>query len=82
MSLSETMHELEQLIPYTWRKQSDYDVVLEDLAKYVDSFKERFLDCARYDALMEGPKFKGYNHSSLDRLRREYEYDLFGRVRE
>jgi hypothetical protein len=35
--------------------------------------REAFLDCCEYDAMMEGPRFKGYNRSALDRLRRKYE---------
>lgn len=26
-------------------------------------------ECAQYDATMEGPRFKGWNRSALDRLR-------------
>ncbi len=28
---------------------------------------EEFVDAAQYDAMMEGPKFKGWNRSQLDR---------------
>ena len=34
---------------------------------------EEWRECAKYDALMEGPKFKGWDRSALDRLRRKYE---------
>jgi hypothetical protein len=34
---------------------------------------QALLDCALYDATMEGPAFKGWNRSSLDRLRKRYE---------
>ena len=29
-------------------------------------------ECARYDQLMEGPQFKGWNRSELDRCRKKY----------
>lgn len=34
--------------------------------------REAIRDCAQYDATMEGPKFKGWNRSALDRLRKQY----------
>jgi len=41
--------------------------------KGLEEAAQEFLDCVQYDAAMEGPKFKGYNRSSLDRLREKYE---------
>ena len=38
----------------------------------------QYKNCARYDALMEGPKFKGWNVSYLNRLREKYEVALAG----
>lgn len=38
--------------------------------------REALLDCAQSDATMEGPAFKGWNRSSLDRLRAKYERAL------
>ena len=35
-------------------------------------------ECAMYDALMEGPKFKGWDRSALDRCRRKHEAALAG----
>jgi hypothetical protein len=35
--------------------------------------RDEFLDCCEYDAMMEGPRFKGFNRSSLERLRKKYE---------
>jgi len=29
-------------------------------------------DCARYDPCMEGPRFKGWDRSALDRCRKKY----------
>jgi len=29
-------------------------------------------DCAQYDAMMTGPRFKGWNRSSLDRCRKRF----------
>ena len=34
---------------------------------------EEFLDCANYDTLMEGPKFKSWNVSRLNALREKLE---------
>ena len=42
--------------------------------------RERLLDCARYDALMEGPKFMAWDRSALDRLRKEYEAAISNRT--
>lgn len=33
--------------------------------------RERWLSCAQVDATMEGPKLKGWNRSSLDRMWRD-----------
>lgn len=35
--------------------------------KVIDEFHE----CAQYDACMDGPKFKGWDRSALDRLRKK-----------
>lgn len=47
------------------------------VARAIDAAVEEergcWMECALYDATMEGPKFKGWNRSALDRLRREYE---------
>lgn len=37
---------------------------------------EEFLYCALYDATMEGPLFRDYNRSSLNRLRKRYENEV------
>jgi len=34
-------------------------------------WQQRFLDCANYDVLMEGPRFKNWNLTRLNRLREE-----------
>jgi hypothetical protein len=33
---------------------------------------EDWRQCARYDAMMDGPRFKGWDRSALDRCRKEY----------
>jgi len=33
---------------------------------------EDWRECAKYDALMDGPRFKGWNRSALDRCRKKY----------
>ena len=38
--------------------------------------RARWMECALYDPLMEGPKFKGWNLSALNRLRAEVERAL------
>ena len=38
--------------------------------------QRKLLDCAQYDATMEGPVFKGWNRSALDRLRTKYEQEI------
>jgi hypothetical protein len=49
------------------------DMTDADIAVLVASWRERgealaeFIDAAQYDAMMEGPKFKGWNRSQLDR---------------
>lgn len=40
-----------------------------DMAREIIAWRE----CALYDATMQGPKFKGWNRSSLDRCRRKAE---------
>ena len=30
-------------------------------------------ECAQYDAMMDGPRFKGWDRSALDRMRRQAE---------
>lgn len=45
----------------------------DDIAAALRAVTTEFLDCAQYDALMEGPMFKGWNRSALDRLRKKYE---------
>jgi len=40
----------------------------ERLRKEVSEWR----DCARYDPLMSGPAFKGWDRSALDRCRRKY----------
>lgn len=39
------------------------------LLKEAAAIIQAYTEAAEYDALMEGPKFKGYNRSQLDRAR-------------
>ena len=55
------------------------DVVDEINRAYRDGAaaeRARWMECALYDPLMEGPKFKGWNLSALNRLRVEAERAL------
>jgi hypothetical protein len=36
----ESLIEAEQLLPYTWRKQPDYDAVLFDIARALDRWRD------------------------------------------
>lgn len=38
------------------------------LLRILDEERARWLDCAMVDALMEGPRLKGWNRSALNRL--------------
>jgi len=48
---------------------------LEDGAKQLEGAAaeiEEWRSCAKYDATMEGPKFKGWDMSALDRCRKKF----------
>lgn len=51
----------------------DDEFDFEALCNIVKDMRREFLECAVYDVLMEGPKFKNWNLSSLNRLRIKYE---------
>lgn len=57
----------------TYKQIFDLYAEIELYKKSLKDLQEKFLDCANYDATMEGPKFKGWNISSLNRLRVEIE---------
>lgn len=42
------------------------------LIKYKDDEIDAWHECAQYDPLMEGPRFKGWDRSALDRCRRRF----------
>jgi hypothetical protein len=43
-----------------------------DYVKALEQEVQDWHECASYDALMSGPKFKGWNRSALDRCRQRY----------
>jgi len=45
---------------------------LLDYVKALEQEVQDWRECAMYDALMSGPKFKGWNRSALDRCRQRY----------
>lgn len=53
------------------------DVVAAELRSAYEQGKrderEAWMDCAMYDALMEGPRFRGWNMSALSRVRQDRE---------
>jgi hypothetical protein len=57
--MSEDLHQIEI-------DQQEIDALRAQNADLVAALEE-FIDAAQYDALMEGPKFKGWNRSQLDR---------------
>ena len=46
---------------------------LEGILKAKDAEIYAWRECALYDACMSGPKFKGWDASALNRMRRKYE---------
>jgi hypothetical protein len=41
------------------------------LLRMLEAERSRWMDCARVDATMEGPKLRGWNRSALDRCWKE-----------
>ena len=56
-----------------------HEMMASERAELLAALREKetviaeFLECAQYDALMEGPAFKSWNRSALDRLRKKLE---------
>lgn len=54
---------------------SDHEADIARLTAERDALRaeaEEWRDCAQYDPLMNGPRFKGWNRSALDRCRKQY----------
>lgn len=45
---------------------------LENKIKELELENDEWRHCASYDAMMDGPRFKGWNKSALDRCRHDY----------
>ena len=56
-------------------RADQFSALEQEVLDYVKALAQEVQDwreCAMYDALMSGPKFKGWNRSALDRCRQRY----------
>ncbi len=70
MSLEDTIGSLEAATSCP----GDYKATLADLEAAIDYLREleEWRACAKYSVTMEGPQFKGWDRSQMERCRKRY----------